>query len=1157
MLIPKYFENPEILHENTMPDRAYYMPASRQMDDLAENREKSDRFMLLNGEWQFRYYDSIYDLQEEFFQKDYCADGFDRIPVPGMWQNYGYDQHMYTNFRYPMPVDPPYVPVDNPCGAYIHRFDYQKNPQAPKAFLEFEGVDSCFYVWLNGSYVGYSQVSHALAEFDVTDYLTEGENVLAVLVLKWCDGSYLEDQDKFRMSGIFRDVYLLSRPEECIYDYFVQTEIVNSIDGRGGMECARQDSVAEEKAEKAAGEKAFCDGAKKAIVSIKASYLNQAIPVKATLLDTECNIVAAAEFQDEVKLEVKNPVLWNSEQPYLYKLILETENEVITERVGIREIHIENNIVMINGKQIKFRGVNRHDSDPVTGFVISLEQIKKDLTMMKQYNFNAIRTSHYPNVPMLYQLCDEYGFFVIDEADNESHGPWQLYYAKDTMEERSSRWNELLSDNPRYIEPITDRVRKLVQRDKNRPCVVIWSMGNEGGYGCGIENALAWTKDFDPSRLTHYESAFHKGRARKYDYSNLDLYSRMYPFFSEVQDYVDSDPDKPFIMCEYSHSMGNGAGDYEDYLEYIEKYDCMCGGFIWEWCDHAIYKGIAENGKAIYYYGGDHGEFPHDGNFCMDGLVYPDRTPHNGVKEFKNVHRPARVLAYDQAAGLLTLENRMNYVDLQDYLDITYEITCDGKVTAAGKVSPLEMVSIPARSQGSVQLLFFKNAYGNPDAPAEEIAPAEAVPAAGKVYLKVNYFLKNADALRPAGHALGFDEVKLENADGENQQVKSWLQGGASAADKGSCKSICKKQTASDPSFDPASDCAAVSAENSRENSQLSKALQLEADDRYLTITGADFRYVYDQVKGVFAKLTAGGQDYLDRPMEWSVWRAPTDNDMYIRAEWSKAMYDRAVTRAYETEYAFINDTEKGSADGNAAEAANKNSDPAENCEKNDVQQKRDSYSAIKIHSRMSMSGVTVQRMLDMDTTWTINTAGQISVKADVKRNMEFPELPRFGLRMFLPEAMSEVTYCGMGPLESYIDKCRASSHGIYKADVKDLHEDYIKPQENGSHADCDYVIVTEADPEAAPAPVSQRYKKRMLRAYGKQTFSFNASVYTVEELTEKKHNYELCPCGSTVLHLDYRQDAIGSHSCGERPQPKYRFEDEKFTYEMNIALEA
>ena len=359
MIIPHYYEDLHMLHENTMPDRSYYVPASVRTDGLVEQRERSDRIQMLNGQWKFRYYDSIYDLKEPFYESGFNTDDFDTIPVPGVWQNYGYDNHQYTNFRYPFPVDPPYVPQDNPCGTYVHSFVYQKDEKAPKAFLEFEGVDSCFYVWLNGEYIGYSQVSHALSEFDVTEHIKEGENRLAVLVLKWCDGSYLEDQDKFRMSGIFRDVYLMKRPSQCIYDYFINTRIEEE----------------------------------KALVSIRTKYLDETIPVKASVYDAEGNLVTEFVYKGDTGFEIAEPHLWNSEQPYLYTLVLETEHEVITEYIGIREIHVEGNVVYVNGAPVKFRGVNRHDSDPVTGFVISVEQMKKDLEMMKQYNFNAIRTT--------------------------------------------------------------------------------------------------------------------------------------------------------------------------------------------------------------------------------------------------------------------------------------------------------------------------------------------------------------------------------------------------------------------------------------------------------------------------------------------------------------------------------------------------------------------------------------------------------------------------------------------------------------------------------------------------------------------------------------------------------------------------------------------
>ena len=642
MIVPRYYEDLSVLHENTMPARAYYVPASIRMDNLMEHREKSDRMQLLNGTWKFRYFNSIYDVQDSFFEKDYDTENFDEIQVPSVWQMAGYDAHQYTNIRYPFPFDPPYVPQDIPCGAYVHTFNYGRDENAPKAFLNFEGVDSCFYVWINGSYVGYSQVSHMTSEFDITDLLQDGTNTVAVLVMKWCDGSYLEDQDKFRMSGIFRDVYILKRPEQTIRDYHIKTKIEGML----------------------------------AKVELDMKFYSPA-NVKISIEDRNGAVVAVGSISEDGTsvLEIASPELWNTENPYLYKLILETEHEVIVDHIALRKIEIKDQTIYLNGQKIKFRGVNRHDSYPVTGFTISLEQIKTDLILMKQHNFNAIRSSHYPNAPFFYEMCDKYGFMVIDEADIEAHGPFMIYRKDDTDYNRFKRWNEKIADDPVWQTAIVDRVKLMVERDKNRFCIVMWSMGNESAYGCNFEKALEWTKKFDPDRITQYESARYRNYDKTYDYSNLDVYSRMYPALSEIREYLDKDGSKPFLLVEYCHSMGNGPGDFEDYFQMIQNNDKLCGGFVWEWCDHAIAHGIAENGKTIYAYGGDHGEEIHDGNFCMDGLVYPDRTVHTGLLEYKNVYRPARVISYDKGSGRLVFHNYMDFDDLKDYAKISYELT--------------------------------------------------------------------------------------------------------------------------------------------------------------------------------------------------------------------------------------------------------------------------------------------------------------------------------------------------------------------------------------------------------------------------------------------------------------------------------------------------
>ena len=1006
MIVPRYYEDLSVLHENTMPARAYFIPASKRMDNLVEHREESDRMQLLNGTWKFQYFNSIYDVQEPFFEKDYDTENFDEIQVPSVWQMAGYDTHQYTNIRYPFPFDPPYVPQDIPCGTYAHTFVYHKDENAPKAFLNFEGVDSCFYVWINGSYVGYSQVSHMTSEFDITDLLRDGENSIAVLVMKWCDGSYLEDQDKFRMSGIFRDVYILKRPKQAISDYHIKTRI--------------EDMLAK--------------------VEIEMKFYSP-LNVKISIEDRNGAVVALGSIAEEgtAVLEIASPELWNTENPYLYKLILETENEVIVDHIALRKIEIKDQVIYLNGQKIKFRGVNRHDSDPVTGFTINPEQITTDLTLMKQHNFNAIRSSHYPNAPFFYEMCDKYGFMVIDEADIEAHGPFMIYRKEDTDYNRFKRWNEKIADDPVWEEAIVDRVKLMVERDKNRFCIVMWSMGNESAYGCNFEKALEWTKNFDPDRITQYESARYRNYDETYDYSNLDVYSRMYPALSEIQEYLDKDGSKPFLLVEYCHSMGNGPGDFEDYFQMIQDNDKMCGGFVWEWCDHAIAHGTAENGKTIYAYGGDHGEEIHDGNFCMDGLVYPDRTVHTGLLEYKNVYRPARVISYDKESGELVLHNYMDFDDLKDYVKISYELTQDGLVISKGK---LPEVSAAPHSEGKINLKI-------------------NVPESGKCYLKFIYHLKKELPLLDEDHILGFDEIEVSKEDTKCKLAEKWIP-----------KTVVDSE------------------------------LQVNENDTQIHIKGREFAYTIDKRTALFTEMKFAGREYLNHPMELNIWRAPTDNDMYIKSEWKKAHYDKAYTRAYTTEV---------------------------------VQGKH----GVKITSHASVVAETVQKILDVTITWKIEAAGKIDADIAVTKDDEFPDLPRFGVRMFLDKKLSAARYFGMGPQESYCDKHQAASHGLYQANVDDLHEDYIRPQENGSHYDCEYVELNNS-----------RYG---IVVSAENAFSFNASYYTQEELEKKTHNYELTESDSVVFCVDYALNGIGSNSCGPVVLEQYRFDDVLFRFQFTL----
>ncbi|MDT3425855.1 beta-galactosidase [Paenibacillus forsythiae] len=551
-------------------------------------------------------------MEDGFYEAD--ADGWDDLLVPSCWQTSGYDQLHYTNINYPIPCDPPFVPDDNPAGLYIRDFNLEGRLAEKETYLVFEGVNSCFYLWVNGSFAGYSQGSRMPAEFRVTPCLRPGSNRVAAMALKWCDGTYLEDQDAWRYSGIFRDVYLLGRDPVHIRDVGIRPELAADF------------------------------GSALLHIDLKSTG---SLNVAAELRDARNRSIVqgdiAVDGDGTLQIKVDAPVLWNAEQPYQYQLYIRAGEEVLRFPVGFRSVDIQGGVFRINGKAVKLKGVNRHDSHPVLGQTIPLSHMKQDLNQMKRHNINTIRMSHYPNDPRFLDLCDEYGFYVIDEADLECHG---IGIAEDWADGAFHK----LSADPQWRDTFLDRAVRLLERDKNHPSVVIWSLGNESGYD---ENHIAmaeWTKRRDPSRPVHYEGAAprYNGHANT---EYLDMESRMYATVDEIEAYAnDESSRKPLFLCEYSHAMGNGHGDLHDYWKVIDRYPKLMGGCVWEWCDHGI-AAKTEDGTAFYAYGGDFGDRPNDGNFCIDGLVSPDRRPHTGLLELKQIIAPVQFEAVDLMKG--------------------------------------------------------------------------------------------------------------------------------------------------------------------------------------------------------------------------------------------------------------------------------------------------------------------------------------------------------------------------------------------------------------------------------------------------------------------------------------------------------------------------
>lgn len=653
MFFKEYHKSLETLHFGTEKPRAYYIPYQDKSAALESKRENSSFFTLLSGDWKFKFFKSFEDLCEDIVAADLCTDGFDDITVPKCWQTYtdrDYDKPLYSNLEYPFPTDPPHVPNENPCGVYFKDVDIKKDNK--QFYLNFEGVSSCFYLFVNGSFVGYSQVSHSTSEFNITEKLVDGKNRITVIVVKWCDGSYLEDQDHFRLSGIFRDVYLLARSKNHVEDIEIKTVLNEALTHCDITVCIENSSDA-----------------------------------KYELLDRNGDVVTNGCFDGSVSISLDNPFLWNAEQPYLYTLLISCNDEMIPFKIGVKRIEIKDKKFLINGKREILRGVNRHDNDPSTGYYVSPEKMERDIFLIKKANCNTIRTSHYPNDPRFYEMCSEYGIYTVDEADLETHG-----MGYDTECDWDwPRWS-MLSNSPDWKAAYIDRAKLLYERDKNSPCVIMWSLGNESGCGVNHRAMAGYIKERDENAVIHYENSHleftgtAKGVPEGEDYSDIsDVESRMYAGVEYIDKYL-NDPvnKKPFFMCEYVCSMS--TGDVYDYFKFADNYENFSGGCIWEFADHAI--GVqADDGSVHYCYGGDFGDLPNNGICCIDGLVYPDRSPRPGYYDMKKVYEPFKG-SFD--SGALSILNRRVFTSLSD-LCAEWNVSSNGTILKSGKLASLDI----------------------------------------------------------------------------------------------------------------------------------------------------------------------------------------------------------------------------------------------------------------------------------------------------------------------------------------------------------------------------------------------------------------------------------------------------------------------------------
>ena len=984
--IPNYHQSTETLHVGCEKPRAYFVPFPCGCASKHAERGESTYFKSLCGEWSFKFFKSVNDVC------DLSTEGSDKLTVPMSWQmalGRGYDVPNYTNVNYPIPYDPPFVPDENPCGLYSRKFTVPAAMAGKKIYLNFEGVDSAFYVWVNDEFAAYSQVSHMTSEIDITSLVHAGENEIKVLVLKWSDGTYLEDQDMWRMSGIFREVYLLFRDETHIRDIFVH--------------CDLDDSFTD------ADFTVDVDVTGKAEVEWTLDC-----PCGETISSGKCDVDESGKI---VVPTIKNAKLWSDEEPNLYNLTLHCGNEYITLPIGARRVEIKDGCVVINGKKVKAKGVNRHDSHHLLGHATPVEHMVRDIMIMKAHNVNMVRTSHYPNDPRFTALCDKYGLYVCDETDLETHGarPW---YA--------------LSRSPEWEGEYVDRVQRMVERDKNHPCVIFWSLGNESGWGQNHVAMHTWIKSRDTSRIVHYEGANYDYNDGKYLRDVTDIESRMYPNPTWCDNYCKApERDEPLFLCEYSHAMGNGPGDLRDYWEVIEANDNFFGGCVWEFIDHSVAIGD-RYGSPSFTYGGDFGDHPNDGNFCVDGLVYPDRRAHTGLEELKQAIMPVAVR--EVKPGTVAIKSRRYFKSLSD-ISMAWTVKVDGKAVKSGVHPNLDIAP-------EAEEVF-------------EIVPENELPAHGTVTLDLSFRQNKPTEWADVGYEVGFAQFIYERA----EKIKAA------------------------PALYPVELC-----ENREE----------------YTVTVGETVYKISKFSGMITDICDNGEHLITKPVVPQIWRAPTDNDRNVQWDWRNSSIHNAKVKCYSTEVV-----------------------------------KADENEAV-ILSKISLAAAPNEVVLRADITYTVKYGMGIKIACDVKWNVQKKHYPRFGMRLTMPEGAEQMRYFGYGPNESYVDKRLASKLGEYKSTVTENYEPYVFPQENSSHWGCRWADV------------------HTVAGHGFlftscEPFSFNASHFSPEQLTETRHHYELKREPETTVMLDMRMDGIGSNSCGPELAEKYRFNETEFSSSVTI----
>lgn len=1001
----KTWENHQIDGINRMPARAHFLTFPSKEKALLNNNRYTHAFKNLNGVWKFMFLDAPEYSPEGFFNSDFDVTKMDDITVPGNWQLQGYGKMHYSDLWYNFPINPPYVPTENPTGIYKRTFFVEESYRDKKIIIRFCGVDSAYHLWINGKEVGYSKVARNESEFDITDIIRVGEeNDVTVRVYQWSDGTYLEDQDMWWESGIFRDVELIGVPKDGINDY----KVIADLD----------------------------DEYKNGIFKVEA-FLRTTKEVNVTfeLVDAGENTVftktvVAKEGKaciDEVIADVNH---WTAETPYLYKLFMTVEDdgqivEVIPQNVGFRNIRLNGETFLVNGVAIKFKGVNRHDYSPQNGRVVSREEIEKDIILMKQFNINAIRTSHYPNSYYLYDLCDEYGMYLIAETDLECHG-FELT--------GDYKW---ITDDPSWELAYVSRMTRMIERDKNHPAIIFWSLGNESAFGCNFRKMTDVAHEMDPTRLVHYEGDF--------DVESADVYSTMYTWIENpkkpylMKDIIEKSK-KPHVHCEYCHAMGNGPGNLKDYQDLVYAHDKLQGGFVWEWFDHGI-ESFTESGEKYYRYGGDFGDDPSNKDFCIDGLIMPDRTPSPGLYEYKKVIEPITTTAVDIQKGIINLLSRYDFANL-DRFNLVYKVMEDDVILQTGFMA---VPSIEARANKDITLPY--------DLSAIKVKPG------AHYYVNISYQLREDTNYASSGHELATAQFELP---------------------------LYKEGIVIRPEG----------------------ILNIEKEHTTLHVKGANFSLDFNLVNGNLMNIVRDGMQVLSKGPRLTLWRAPISNDMEIIDKLKKVYF-------LHLEHEVVMNIDYHM-EGNILKV-----------EVDTINSTTNSawHFKTKYVYTVCPSG---DILIDVEGT----PSGRVDLAPDM--------LPRIGVSMHLDKSMEHVRYFGMGPGENYADSKEAAQMGLYANTVDGLFTNYVIPQENGNHMGCKWVSMTND-------------RGMGLLASTEGDFNFSASWYEDKDLDDAKHTCDLVKRDYIVFNVDYKQNALGTNSCGQWQLDKYRakFEDFKLSFRL------